>query len=122
MLPNAYREPATSLKRHLLVHVTETTAAAATITSSLVSSSSTSGFFQQLPTIVAQDTSAQLAASHDEATDDVVLTRLLKQYLPAAGQKDAGNTMHGISWTLLEPAILRRGRNGASDPAPTGDF
>lgn len=72
-----------------------------------VSSSSTSGFFQQLPTVLPQYTSPELATSQNEAADDPVLVRLLKQYLPAAGQRQAGKVMHDISRTVLEPAVLK---------------
>src|SRR5262249_38381691 len=48
-----------------------------------VASSSTSGFFQTLPEIKPQYTSKHLANRTDAPTDDPVLDRLLKQYIPA---------------------------------------
>ncbi|EGY22879.1 aidB [Verticillium dahliae VdLs.17] len=70
-------------------------------------SSATSGFFQQLPTILPQYTSPQLANAHDEVTDDVVLTRLTKLYLPDSSQQVVGKAMHEISRTVPEPATLK---------------
>ncbi|CRK19392.1 hypothetical protein BN1708_012628, partial [Verticillium longisporum] len=70
-------------------------------------SSATSGFFQQLPAILPQYTAPQLANAHDEATDDVVLTRLTKLYLPDSSQQVVGKAMHEISRTVPEPATLK---------------
>ncbi|KAL1585314.1 hypothetical protein WHR41_05839 [Cladosporium halotolerans] len=71
-----------------------------------VSSSSTTGFFQALPKILPQYTCLHLASDQNEAVDDKVLTRLVRQYLPADGQKAVGKSMHDMSRTVLERSVL----------------
>ncbi|CAG9978345.1 unnamed protein product [Clonostachys byssicola] len=71
-----------------------------------VSSSSTAGFFQQLPTVLPQYTSGVSATNSSEVTDDAVLKRLTKQYLPPIGQRDVGKAMHDMSRLVLTSEIL----------------
>ncbi|GAB7333643.1 hypothetical protein MBLNU13_g05203t1 [Cladosporium sp. NU13] len=73
---------------------------------SLVPSSATTGFFQTFPKVQPQYTMAGRASSQDETTDDIVLSRLVQQYLPAHGQSAVGRSMHDMSRTVLTPRVL----------------
>jgi len=76
------------------------------MTDSLVPSSATSGFSQTLPKVKPQYTIAGHATSQDETTDDVILSRLVRQYLPAHGQSAVEKSMHDMSRTVLTPEVL----------------
>lgn len=76
---------------------------------SSVASSSTSGFFQALPKLKPQYTSAE-RVHHDSCTtttDDPVLDRLLQQYLPLNAKVQVANDMHDVSRLVLTPSVLR---------------
>ncbi|KAG7285376.1 hypothetical protein NEMBOFW57_010003 [Staphylotrichum longicolle] len=76
------------------------------MSASHVASSSTSGFFQTLPEIKPQYTSEHLASRTDAPTDDPVLDRLLKQYIPADSQPQVCSDMHQVSRMVLQPSVL----------------
>jgi alkylation response protein AidB-like acyl-CoA dehydrogenase len=76
------------------------------MTDSLVPSSATSGFFQTFPKVQPQYTAAGRASSQDETTDDIILSRLVQQYLPAHGQSAVERSMHAMSRTVLTPRVL----------------
>lgn len=76
------------------------------MTDSLVPSPATSGFFQIFPKVQPQYTAAGRASSQDETTDDIILPRLVQQYLPAHGQSAVERSMHAMSRTVLAPRVL----------------
>jgi alkylation response protein AidB-like acyl-CoA dehydrogenase len=76
------------------------------MTDPLVPSSATRGFFQTFPKVQPQYTIADRASTQDEPTDDIVLSRLVQQYLPAHGQAVVGRSMHDMSRTVLTPRVL----------------
>ena len=76
------------------------------MTHSLVASSATTGFFQTFPKVQPQYTIEGRASSQDETTDDIVLARLVQQYLPVHGQSAVEKSMHDMSRTVLTPRVL----------------
>ncbi|KAI2463720.1 acyl-CoA dehydrogenase/oxidase [Annulohypoxylon bovei var. microspora] len=75
-------------------------------------SSSTEGFFQLLPVLEPQYTSEKslnLAApkSSQQLSDDPVLARILRLYLPLEAQDQVGASIHKLSRRVLEPSILQ---------------
>lgn len=76
------------------------------MTDSLIPSSATTGFFQTFPKVQPQYTIEGRASSQDETTDDIVLARLVQQYLPAHGQSAVGTSMHDMSRAVLTPRVL----------------
>jgi alkylation response protein AidB-like acyl-CoA dehydrogenase len=76
------------------------------MSASHVASSATSGFFQTLPEIKPQYTSKHLTKRTDAPTDDPVLDRLLKQYIPADSQPRVCSDMHQVSRMVLQPSVL----------------
>ena len=73
-------------------------------------SSSTDGFFQVLPRIEPQYTSPALTTSGPHsvqtASDDPVLARIVRLYLPAKAQATVGAELHRLSRRVLQPAVL----------------
>lgn len=76
------------------------------MTNSLAPSSATRGFFQTFPKVQPQYTISGRASSQDETTDDMVLSRLVQQYLPAHGQSAVGGSMHDMSRFVLTRGVL----------------
>ncbi|KAI0886715.1 uncharacterized protein GGS22DRAFT_158525 [Annulohypoxylon maeteangense] len=78
----------------------------------LKASSSTKGFFQPYPVLEPQYTSgksleSRSSKSSQKLSDDPVLTRIIRLYLPQEAQKEVGASIHKLSRRVLEPAVLR---------------
>ncbi|KAI0116170.1 hypothetical protein F4776DRAFT_312668 [Hypoxylon sp. NC0597] len=77
-----------------------------------IPSSSTKGFFQILPTLEPQYTSEKLSnfASRETSqslSDDPVLARVLRQYLPSEARDQVGASIHKLSRRVLQPSVLQ---------------
>ncbi|KAI1459777.1 acyl-CoA dehydrogenase/oxidase [Annulohypoxylon moriforme] len=75
-------------------------------------SSSTEGFFQPFPVLEPQYTSAHFmqcppSISSQQISDDPVLARILRLYLPPEAQNEVGASLHKLSRRVLEPSVLQ---------------
>lgn len=75
------------------------------MTTKQVSSSATGGFFQQLPKIEPQFTFDASTSSIDD-TDDVVLVRIIQQYLPKRSRTQVCQDLHNLSRRVLLPSTM----------------
>ncbi|KAH7347514.1 acyl-CoA dehydrogenase/oxidase [Plectosphaerella cucumerina] len=71
-------------------------------TSKPTPSSSTTGFFQSLPILEPQFTS-----STPHSSDDFVLSRILRLYLPQDAHDLTASALHDLSREVLQPSVLR---------------
>ncbi|KAI1207694.1 acyl-CoA dehydrogenase/oxidase [Annulohypoxylon truncatum] len=74
-------------------------------------SSSSDGFFQPFPVLEPQYTSEKLlnyksSKSSQQLSDDPVLARILRLYLPPEAQNEVGASIHKLSRRVLEPSVL----------------
>ena len=82
-------------------------------------SSSTEGFFQTLPTLPPQYTASE---NTQPVSDDLVLARLLNQYLPTEARKAAGKDIHDLSRLVLKPSTLQHAVDAESNPPTLQPF
>ncbi|KAI5918855.1 acyl-CoA dehydrogenase/oxidase [Camillea tinctor] len=87
-----------------------------------VHSSAATGFFQVLPEIKPQYTSPSLSSSAQSVSDDVVLARILHQYLPPQAQRDIGAAVHNLSRRVLHPSMLRHAVEAETNPPTLQTF